>query len=398
MSSWAEKLESKLSTLTDTSSQESIAAVANWICFNRKHVEAFSTVLRDKLPKRQMLVVGLIHSVLLCDRETAKWDRGLDLRRIIGETVLLPNLEQLGQAAADKLLNCVKEWDEANAFGGPTIISQIRKQVAAGSKVSSVKIKDEPGAIVAIKEEPKEDDILVPKPTAIKSKSVSIKTEAPRKDDEFDLAPLLKKARTTSPASADKIDYDFDSKNIPYDPTEPSQLIESCSQVANIQIARDIRNDSAIKLNSLFTALPEDVRRVCAEAAETNTDEYALADDGMARDFGTRIKETLIDMDLNEQLQSLEQLRKMIKQQQGARENVLRLMIQSRCKFGSDQAAEAFYKADRAEEELVKRRQIILDAMELEGCGLEEDDEEEKNNKRKTKEPTLEPFTWHTPE
>jgi hypothetical protein len=347
--SWASKLESKLSLLTEASSQESVATVAKWICFNRKHAESFCQVLGDKVSAaggQQMIMIDLISSVLLNDKGSSAWERGADLRRMIQEKVLLPNLERLTESSRDKVLLLTKDWDEANVFGGPAVIHQIRKKIS----VKTLEMQD-----------------------GVKPSFAKAEAREPQK-------------RQAEPSQE---------KPVPFVKTEPYQLLESCGQVANLQIARDIRNDSSIQLNSFFTALPEDVRRSCADAAETEGD-YALPDDDIARDYSSRINQTLIDMDMNEQLLNLYQLRKLIEQQREARQNALKLLIQSRCKFGSDEAAAAFYTANRGTEELSNRRQILLDAMELEGCGLEDEDDNEQQ--KTSNETELEPLTWYKPD
>lgn len=405
--SWTSKLENKLSTLTETSSQESLTTVAKWICFNRKQAASFCQVLSDRLsspsPGKQMIMIDLIDCVLLNDKGSSAWDRGLDLRRTIGESVLLPNLEKLDEAGRNKISACAKEWDDSNSFGGPTIINLIRKQVTSLSK--SVKEEPEPQAI-DLTESPKDSMESSSSPLELPVQSLPTPSSAPvtspndendENDDLGDLAPLSKRSRTSDPTASgsalmDAVHYDFESSGIPHVPTDPSQLVDSCNQVANLQIARDIRKDSAIQLNSLFTSLPEDVRRSCAEAAETEGD-FTLPSDDTARDYGVRVNQTLIDMDMKEQLVNLFQLRKLIEQQREARQSALKLLVQSRCKFGSEDAAAAFCSADRGKEELSKRRQILLDALELEGFGLEDDDTNE--HQKGNEEVELEPLSWY---
>ena len=50
-------------------------------------------------------------------------------------------------------------------------------------------------------------------------------------------------------------------------------------------------------------------------------------------------------------------------------------IVKSRCKFGSTEAAEAFASIDAKEEKLKKRRDVLQDAMELEGLDVLEEEE-----------------------
>ncbi|GKY96101.1 hypothetical protein MPSEU_000570300 [Mayamaea pseudoterrestris] len=400
---WASKLERKLLSLTEASSPESIATVAKWICFNRKQAASFCQVLSGTLAAsdRQVLLLELISLVLLNDKESSAWDRGADLRRVMGETVLLPNIDKLNASSRDKLLGLTEIWDEANVFGGPTIIHQIRKLQQSGSLsvletgARELDTETKPAAAESAHDLPKKRPSTPTKLSRDDEYDAFITQE-----DDFDLAPLMKKPRATASAlmtaAIDTVPYDFESTGISFVKTEPYQLLESCGQVANLQIARDIRNDSAIQLNSLFTALPEDVRRSCAEAAETDG-AYALADNDTARDYSIRMNQSLIDMDMNEQLLNLYQLRKLIEQQQEARQNARKLLLQSRCQFGSDEAAAAFYTANRGQGELASRRQIMLDAMELEGCGLEENEQADVQLDTANQD-DLEPLIWYKPD
>ena len=139
-SSWGSKLEKKLSALADAASKESIQALAKWIGFNRKHAPVIATVLLDAFktmddnPNRQWLYWQVIHEVLLLEVETPKWDRLLELRVNLGEGCVVPATEALLQAKTlrtDKLPALLQEWDTHNVFGGPTIVSQVRRRLAA---------------------------------------------------------------------------------------------------------------------------------------------------------------------------------------------------------------------------------------------------------------------------
>ena len=161
-SSWATKFEKKLKALTEGgASKESIQTLATWMVFNRKHVSAFSQVLLS-LPdltstavavsvgvpntiattSKQTLYWQLIHQVLLSNKEDQdKWERALDMRITMGESVILvalPNLcsnnnnnddDETSTTATimDLVEGMIKEWDQYNVFGGPTLTGQIKR-------------------------------------------------------------------------------------------------------------------------------------------------------------------------------------------------------------------------------------------------------------------------------
>lgn len=134
MSSWGPKLEKKLKALADSASKESMQTLANWVWFNRKNAAAFATTFRDALvatntDTRQWLYWQVLSECLFANRDNAeKWERASDLRTILGEEAVVPALRSLGgRALTEKVEGLLKQWDEDNVFGGPTIVGQIRR-------------------------------------------------------------------------------------------------------------------------------------------------------------------------------------------------------------------------------------------------------------------------------
>ena len=68
------------------------------------------------------------------------------------------------------------------------------------------------------------------------------------------------------------------------------------------------------------------------------------------------------------------------------------MLIRSRCRFGANEAAEAFYELNKTQVELQKRKDTLVDAMALEGLDFEE---EETDSKEKKKGAGLAPLTWY---
>jgi hypothetical protein len=393
MSAWSKKLTTKINALGDSSSKESIQTLAKWIGFNRKHAaSAFVPVLLSTLREapsaaRQVTRLTVIHELLLLEKDSEKWDRLADLRMQLGEGVLLVVADSLEETTREKLrTSLIKEWDEANSFGGPTLIAQLRKKISRENDVAA-------SAPAAESVAPDTDLSAQAPPIGNTSSSPAAKTESPVQDvkvrsseeektevqEQYKLSvnettedvtiPTGKVFATGLPngslaASLTTNTYDFEATGIPAAEVDPNDLLEPTRSIASLQIARDLRNDGAVQLSSLLAGLPENIKQSC-------TDQEQLSDD-KARDYAMRTPDVLLDMDLEEQVQSVRMYRDIVKRQRLARKQLLRLLIQSRCQFGAEKAAEEFTKADRAQGELLKRKHILTDAMELEGLDVAE--------------------------
>ena len=403
--------------------------------FNRKHSATFCETLKQALisvsPKsRQVIILSVIHQVLLQDRDViSKWERMQEFRVALSEITLLPVLAAeptvLAASTLSKLQEYLKEWDEANVFSGPTLIGQLQRKLqqalsGGGSGADQAQavtgttsttpekppvVKQETPEAQASSSSPvqpvKPDETVGKSDTAPVKQETSLKVKAeedsqplvkqevtaePEKKDESALAttmavspsqpdatkPSSSEPKKPEPSSASKVmTYDFDSKGIPEQPVDPKLLLEYSREVATLQIARDLRNDTAVQLSSLLSAMPEDVRRACAEAAEHGGTLPTPLSKVQARDFSKRTNEAILEMDLDEQYQNVTTFSQIVQRQRQARQHLIQSLIQSRCKFGADEAAEAFYQVDHHKAELMRRRQILIDAMELEGLDVE---------------------------
>ena len=172
----------------------------------------------------------------------------------------------------------------------------------------------------------------------------------------------------------------FELQNIPYGKVDSKAFIDPCTAIATLQIARDLRNDTAVQLSSLLKALPEDIKALCEEADQESKESgepYELPAD-KARELSMRTSEKLLDMDLDEQLQNARTFLEIVGNQREARQRLIYLLIRSRCRFGANEAAEAFTNLEQTMKELQERKGTLLDAMALEGLDFEEESKEEK--------------------
>ena len=200
-----------------------------------------------------------------------------------------------------------------------------------------------------------------------------------KEKDALDLLIEGKTNRTTttllSPTTATGMTkFDFDAHtDIPRTKVHPNEFIEPCRLIATLQIARDLRNDSAVQISSLLQTLPESVRRFIAEAAESMEETRATSStyelsDSTAREFVNIMNEQLLDMNIMEQLENVKTFMELIQRQRKARETIHHLLMASRCQFGADDVAATYYSnMNEVYTTLKQRAQILADAMDLEG-------------------------------
>ena len=84
-------------------------------------------------------------------------------------------------------------------------------------------------------------------------------------------------------------------------------------------------------------------------------------------DYSKRMSSKLLDLDLQEQLGNIATFKDILIRQQEARKTLIHLLLKSRCQFGSNQAAKEFLELKELSERLQKRKQILTDALQLEG-------------------------------
>jgi hypothetical protein len=215
--SWGSKLELRLSALTDSASKESIQTLAKWIGFNRKHATVIASVMASNLKNapsssRQWLYWQVLHEVLLLDLDTAKWDKLVELRLALGEQAVVPAVESLRSknSLSEKLEGLVKQWDAHNVFGGPTLVSEIRRFLSAEVSASAepAQAKQE-----TPKDSPKSDAQELQKEEVPVDATEDTPAEKVKKEKARDLEVLVEPAqRRGSLSTAKEITYDFDSK------------------------------------------------------------------------------------------------------------------------------------------------------------------------------------------
>eukprot|EP00934_Nitzschia_sp_Nitz4_P001945 Nitzschia sp. Nitz4//scaffold55_size114948//35827//37150//NITZ4_003893-RA/size114948-processed-gene-0.38-mRNA-1//1//CDS//3329554506//1945//frame0 len=403
-SKWSPKLEKKLKALGDGASKESIQTHANWIVFNRKHTPTICKTLCDHLlnttsDARQSLYWSLISEVLLVNsNDPTKWENGAELREALAESTIVPAIEGLrARVVSDHLESLLKTWDEKNVFGGPSLIGQIRRLLAAKGKEGTANTDSNTDSNTAPEAEQKATkniskasvDSALQVPEA-KSKDA----EESSKGSEANVAPAvpltsLSDPPQTRPGSmssiASNVNYDFENSNVPAGKVESREFLDPCKAVATLQIARDVRNDTPVQLNGFLSKIPTEILEACKGKTE---EEY---DEAVVRDASMQIPSKLLELDLDEQLQTLQTFQDIVRQQQAARQKLIYLLLKSRCQFGASEAAKQYTDLKDVSARLKRRRQALGDALELEGL----DNELDHTNYDEPLE-ELPPLSWYT--
>lgn len=174
-----------------------------------------------------------------------------------------------------------------------------------------------------------------------------------------------------------------------------------------------------MNLSSALSNIPPEVEEACntmLTQQQQNPDETKQSITELLSDPESlsKIPDEVLDLDLQYARQSLQTYREAIRQQRKARLQCLQLLLASRCSFGSMEAARAFcgnggasdagddsndndggddanIDMDEVLEKLKKRKDILVDAMALEGLDVEEDEEEKKSSKE---DESLKPLGW----
>jgi hypothetical protein len=196
-------------------------------------------------------------------------------------------------------------------------------------------------------------------------------------------------------------------QGVPYGKVESREFLDPCKAITSLQIARDVRTNSAVEICMALTNLPDDIQQ-SAESMASGT--LSQLDTASINDYSIRIPSTLLDLDIGEELVSLRVFQDIVQRQKMAREKLIYLLLKSRCQFGSTDAARDYNQMDTVVlKKLQKRKQMLSDALELEGLDTSQiaDDKEEemggKNSKGKKKKVTKEkeelpPLAWYKPD
>mmetsp|Transcript_3203 Transcript_3203/g.7592 ORF Transcript_3203/g.7592 Transcript_3203/m.7592 type:complete len:449 (-) Transcript_3203:445-1791(-) len=437
LSSWGKRLEKKLNGLADTASKESIQTHSNWIAFNRKHVQTIATVLTKSLQdnksneKHQWLFWQIINEILVREKGNAKkWDKLGELRLALGEA-LQPAMKTLGSSMPDQLEAYLEEWEDQDVFGGPSLNAQIRwiyqhrNNVSTATTTQAAPPKTSaqaPDTTSTTSGAPQAQD---PSTASVAETKLSLASKLP---DESSGAPMelteddnsgdmlsgpndddaatatqqeaqspsasIPSAQKQSAPLKEQTEFDFESKGVPPGPVESRDFSDPCTAITTLQIARDIRTNTAVETSTALENFPADIKTACEDLDSGKLSEL---DTATTNDFSIRIPSSLIDLDIDEEASNLNMFQDIVQRQQKAREKLIYMLLRSRCKFGSAEAAQEFYEIDELAKQLKTRKELLSDALELEGLDTNEIGNNSKTKKRDL-EKELPALTWYTPD
>ena len=149
-SSMVSLLEQRMSNMADTASKDSIQALAKWIGFRRKHIKSFAKSMASAIENpsnnnnntanngnssaRQWLYLRILHEAIILDSGLPRWELLAEMREVLGDALSeVAKSGCLDWQTTKKVEGFVKQWDTLNAFGGPTIINVLKKQLATPS-------------------------------------------------------------------------------------------------------------------------------------------------------------------------------------------------------------------------------------------------------------------------
>jgi hypothetical protein len=181
----------------------------------------------------------------------------------------------------------------------------------------------------------------------------------------------------------------------------PSQFLDACKVIASIQITRDLGSDAAMNLSTALSNIPSEVEEACnaiLSQQQNGQGNITPITELLSTDSLSNLPDEVLDLDINYVRHSLQSYKEAIRQQRMARLQLLQLLLQSRCSFGSMDAASAFCGGNNSDvnmdavlEKLNKRKEALVDAMALEGLDVEEDEEEKKMEREEVE---VIPLSW----
>lgn len=415
------KLSGRLSNLQLNASKESVQTLAKWMSFNRKFASVLSKALLDRIlkaePPRKLLYLSVAHEVLVADSESPmKWERMENFRKIIGEMLVGPAIENIlesalsassleGHAAVEKITVMSQQWDTKQSCGNKTSnILETVKNLLERNYENSPSEKDETTSDAKNSSEtsPADNNVAgggLPEPSfsdepSVAVDAVDIKNVPEKISEPADEQSKTDESPTKDNAKKEPYDFDFESEGVEFGKVQAQDFLEPCKSIATMQIAREIRNDTAARLMSVLQSIPKEVEEFAAaqlkKSDDDKDDDEKKKDRMKALEQLPALPDEVLDVDITEALAEVKQFRDVVLRQRQARKRCIDLLIKSRCRFGSTEAAQEFFEIGKRIAQVKKRKLLLSDAMELEGLDFEGEGEDEGEGE----EEILEPLSW----
>eukprot|EP00804_Cyclotella_cryptica_P004180 CCRYP_014558-RA/>CCRYP_014558-RA protein AED:0.04 eAED:0.04 QI:51/1/1/1/1/1/2/40/525 len=468
-------LSSSSTCQSSSTFSESQQTIASWMIFNRKKKDSLAEGMviavreaaaskSDDAADRLLVLLKIVHRVLVSncpagggDADVSMWEKSAPLRHTMAEKVLPALLNDLAATAKEEgpcvgqVEDMIKSWKEQNVCddsfdwdnvtqkwehglrnkGGPSqnndtdaavTESTLADKSAKDQDDDGISANDENQVNVTSNNTSKETSSSSP---VAQTDTIAAEVDTPTTEDKADEASspdvlarkFSRQDSTMSVASVGDIDYE----GVEEAKVEPIRFLEASKIISQLQITRDIGGDTAMNISSILGHITPDVEETCRTIIQQK--EQQTGDDKDSTNPLQQHAETLgklpddfLDLDLKYARQSLQTYKEVIRQQKRARLQCLHLLLQSRCSFGSMEAARILFGReqktgdadDNAEDQqetsipninvildkLKKRKEALSDAMALEGLDVEEDAEEEKKLEKEEKE--MLPLNWFT--
>ena len=192
--------------------------------------------------------------------------------------------------------------------------------------------------------------------------------------------------------------------NLPILKVEAQHFLEPCKSIATMQIAREIRNDTASRLWNILKTIPNEVedyiKSIQNEKDDVNNNNNSNIDNTQKLDLSKldelpTMSDEILDLDITDALHEVKQFRDVVVRQRQARKKCIDLLIQSQCQFGAMEAAQAFEDFGVKLRQVKKQKLTLSDAMALEGWDFVEDGGDEAGDEDGTGDgEVLESFPW----
>lgn len=431
-SSISKKLRIRLQSLTNSPSRETTQTLVKWILFQRRYASSLSSVIvelmmaEESTLEKRMVYFNIVNEILT---GTDDWKRSSEVRIIFGRTVLLPSLNAIRvslmkslafdsnskvvcsfKEMVDKLKIMNDKWHQLNSFQCATLVRKSKDiilgfmndiEIAEQKRTMNDKAGVDYLSTVSnnLKQQPKMTEevdnsevnrISTPTPSDDEENASFFfgnegnndnnndeQIESPNNveensEDRTSLSLNEKNFKNKRDAvgalQPDEYEFDFEKEGVPERKVDINSLQMPFKTIANMQIARDLRSDTAMQLSSLLSSVPKEVMEACQVAID---DKSAGNDGSVDIEMIPNISDDVLDLDLSDSLNNVRIYREIISKQKDARKSCIRYLIESRCQFGSNEAAVQFYAMDSKIKSLEGRKQKILDAIELEGLDFE---------------------------
>jgi len=197
--------------------------------------------------------------------------------------------------------------------------------------------------------------------TTSKQSETIITTEATPKIEEMDKD---KQQPTT-------IDF-LEMENVPYKPISPSSFYDSCKSITQYQIPREIQMESAMKYSQLLQIIPQHIMDYAATKLLSSSKDEDHDDKPDLSILSDNSYDDVLDMSLKDAITEVTTLKKSMQIQYNDRHTILQNLYACKCKFDANKIANEYYNVNEMLNLLSKKKDILEDAMELEGVDVDE--------------------------